>query len=156
LSSTVHAGSSDAKLTIACWGLATFDCLAGQKVLKEKFGVESEIVQIRELDDLSIQSAVTSSEKTGRLLVAANSWGPASFAASVASGAAIHKSKTKISIGVINYPHSPEPTALPQLRQFHLSVSRVVNSALEILGIQEKLAEDNPIDQPQGFNFGPF
>jgi len=157
LSPIVHSAKSAALLTIVTWGLATFDCLAAKKKL-EGMGVDSEVVQLRELSFEGFDAIANSLDGSGHLLVATNSWGPASFADSVVSffirrvtTMAVHPR-----IQTLNYPHAPEPTSLNQLGAFHVSDWRVINAALTLIGKSGQIPAEAPADQPQGYDFGPF
>jgi pyruvate dehydrogenase E1 component beta subunit len=143
-------------LTIATWGLATFDCLAAKARLQLDFGLAAEIVQIRELRQVSINEVIRSSQETKNLLVAANSWGPASFASHVLASSQNTSGSGHIKGKVLTNPFTPEATSLRQLNEFHVSDWRVVNSCLELLGIEKRVKPEDPVDQPKGFNFGPF
>ena len=143
-------------LTIATWGLATFDCLAAKGRLESEFGLNAEIVQIRELSQSSVDEVVRASQKTDRLLVAANSWGPASFASHVLACSLSAADSGKMKGKALTHPFSPEATTLRQLNEFHVSDWRVVNACLELVGHEKRVRSEPPVDQPKGFNFGPF
>ena len=157
LGPVLHSRVPNPELTIVTWGLATFDCLAARKTL-ETNGIQSEIVQLRELDVESFDIIAKSLSKSHRLLVAANSWGPASFTDTVVSHFAKEFSLKEINLKVatVQYPFSPEATSLTQLNGFHVSDWRVANAAFEILGQDQRSKPEPPIDQPQGYDFGPF
>lgn len=150
----LHSSKNPADITIATWGLATFNALSSKRELS-KLGVNAEVIQLRELSMANMNEIRESFEKTGNLLVVSNSWAPASFGDSILaqfSGASNPKART----GRVAYPHEPEPTALSQLDGFHVTDSRIINATLELLGKPERVAEETPVDQPKGYNFGPF
>jgi len=153
----IHSPASKADLTIVTWGLATFDCLAAQKRLEVE-GIHAEVVQLRELGIESLDVVSESASKSNRLLIVSNSWGPASFADTVLSDAAKRPNlgNRELKMSSVSYPHSPEPTSLNQLHGFHVSEWRVVNAALELLGHTQRFIPEAPVDQPQGYDFGPF
>lgn len=144
-------------LTIVTWGLATFDCLAAKNKL-EGLGLNAEVVQLRELSGESFNLIAKSLEVSGHMLVVSNSWGPASFADSVVSYFARQytKSPERARIETVQYPHEPEPTNLNQLQGYHVSDWRVVNAALSLVGRTDRIPAEDPVDQPQGYDFGPF
>ncbi len=149
-----HKASKAPDLTIVTWGLATFDSLAAKQRL-EGHGVHAEVIQLRELTTNVFQEIKEHASVTGKLLVVANSWSPASFGDSILAEFASNPG-AKVTAGKVTYPHEPEATALSQLHGFHVSDWRVVNGALEILGRDERVSPEFPVDQPKGYNFGPF
>lgn len=153
----VHSPASKADLTIVTWGLATFDCLAAQKRLEAE-GVHAEVVQLRELGIEGLDVVRESISKSKRLLVVSNSWGPGSFGDTVLSDAAKRSDlgNRALEVSSVFYPHRPEPTSLNQLNGFHVSEWRVANAALELLGHTHRFSPEEPVDQPQGYDFGPF
>lgn len=152
-----HSPYSRVDLTIVTWGLATFDCLAAQKRLEAE-GVMTEVIQFRELDCEGFDVIGESLTKSKRLLVAINSWGPGSFGDTVMANAAKYSANKHLNVEVsgVSYPHTPEPTSLNQLTGFHVSEWRVANAAFELLGHKHRFSPEAPVDQPQGYDFGPF
>lgn len=152
----VYSSVLPPEITIVTWGLATYDCLAAQRTL-EMYGVGSEVVQLRELSSDSFDSIGQSLAKCRNLLVVSNSWGIASFADSVTAQFANNPPEgLLIKTATVSYPNQPEPTSLNQLTAFHVSDWRIVNLALDLLGSPERAPERPPIDQPHGYDFGPF
>ena len=149
-----HLPEEPANLTIVTWGLATFDALAAKQKL-EPYGIHSEVIQLRELSVKNFEFIQKSAATSGHLLVAANSWSPASFGDSILAEFA-GNSTSNVLAGKVSYPHEPEATALSQLQGFHISDWRVANAALDLLGRKERVQSEFPVDQPKGFNFGPF
>lgn len=150
----LHSSKSPADLTIVTWGLATFDALSAKRELVE-LGVHAEVIQLRELSMLNMTEIKASVEKTGNLLVVSNSWAPASFGDSILaqfSSASTPSART----ARVAYPHEPEPTALDQLDGFHVADWRIINAALELLGKPERVSAEAAVDQPKGYDFGPF
>ena len=157
LAPIIHPSNGKSDLTIVTWGLATFDCLAAKKAI-EKIGAEVTVVQIRELTFSGFGAIAESLEDSRRLLVVANSWGPSSFADSVV-GFFAAGSNTKwghLEVATVTYPHQPEPTSLSQLNGFHVNDWRIANAALQLMGRHESVSPEAPVDQPEGFDFGPF
>jgi pyruvate dehydrogenase E1 component beta subunit len=157
LNSKIHSSLSSPQITIVTWGLASFDCLAAQKILSAE-GVKAEVIQLRELAVENFDVIRDSVANSGRLLVASNSWGPGSFGDTVTALVAKHfgNKDRAVQMSCVSYPHSPEPTSLTQLNGFHVSDWRVANAALELLGHKNRFSPENPVDQPQGYDFGPF
>jgi acetoin:2,6-dichlorophenolindophenol oxidoreductase subunit beta len=157
LSPVFHSPAPRADLTIVTWGLATFDCLAAQKRLGAD-GVHADVIQLRELTIENFEDLIESLSNSGRLLVVSNSWGPGSFGDTVSAYVSKHFSKEDQSVKMssVSYSHSPEPTSLNQLNAFHVSDWRVANGALELLGRKNRFPAEAPVDQPQGYDFGPF
>jgi acetoin:2,6-dichlorophenolindophenol oxidoreductase subunit beta len=152
----IHPSALPPEITIVTWGLATFDCLAAQRAL-ETYGVGSEVVQLRELSSESFDIIGQSLNRCGNLLVVSNSWGAASFADSVTAQFANNPPEgIALKTATLSYPNQPEPTSLHLLAAFHVSEWRIINKALELLGRPERAPERPPIDQPIGYNFGPF
>jgi acetoin:2,6-dichlorophenolindophenol oxidoreductase subunit beta len=152
----VHSSVAAPEITIVTWGLGTFDCLAAQRKLA-LYGVGSEVVQLLELSSDSFEKIGQSLSRSGHLLVVSNSWGVASFADSVVAQFATNPQEgTSLKTATVSYPNQPEPTSLNQLAAFHVSDWRIVNSALELLGSSVRTPEEPPVDQPNGYNFGPF
>lgn len=150
----VHLTTNPPVLTIVTWGLSTFDSLAAKRRL-EDFGVHAEVLQLRELTVRNFEMVTERARASGSVLVVANSWAPASFLDSILAEFA-GPNASEISASKVTYPHEPEATALSQLQGFHISDWRVVNAALELLNRKERVVPEPPIDQPVGYNFGPF
>lgn len=149
-----HTSALPANLTIVTWGLATFDSLAAKSRL-ETYGVHAEVVQLRELSLRNLDAIKKRVSESGKLLVVANSWSPASFGDSILAECATSRA-LDFAAGKVLYPHLPEATALKQLDGFHVSDWRVVSAALDLLDRKERVDTEFPIDQPIGYNFGPF
>ena len=154
LSPVHHGASGEAEVTIVVWGLATFDCLSAKNRLLD-LGIDVVILQLRELDAINFEKIKQLISASRRVLVVSNSWGPASFADSVLADLAT-SGFSDCNMSRVVYPHSPEPTALNQLKGFHVSDWRVANAVLEMLGKDMSLNPELPVDQPAGYNFGPF
>jgi hypothetical protein len=45
---------------------------------------------------------------------------------------------------------------LKLIKEFHVGPMKVANSALMLLGREVLEYDDETVDQPKGFNFGPF
>jgi pyruvate dehydrogenase E1 component beta subunit len=149
-----HRPAVPVNLTIVTWGLATFDSLAAKQRL-EKHGVYAEVIQLRELSVKNFELIERRASVSGHLLVVTNSWSPASFGDSILAEFA-GKSSLNVLAGKVSYPHEPEATALSQLQGFHVSDWRVMNAALDLMDMEERVDAEFPIDQPKGYNFGPF
>lgn len=149
-----HVPSEPANLTIVTWGLATFDSLAAKQRL-ESHGIQAEVIQLRELSTKNFELIQKSAGSTGHLLVVSNSWSPASFGDSILAEFAGNSSSNVVA-GRVSYPHEPEATSLSQLKGFHVSDWRVVNAALDLMDMKERINPEFPVDQPKGYNFGPF
>jgi pyruvate dehydrogenase E1 component beta subunit len=150
----IHKSTSPADLTVVTWGLATFDAVSAKRRLSD-LGVQAEVIQLRELSMANMEEIKASVEKTGNLLVVSNSWAPASFGDSILARFS-NGSNPSARTGRVAYPHEPEPTALDQLDGFHVADWRVINASLELLGRQERVSPEAPVDQPKGYDFGPF
>ena len=151
-----HSQRSKPDITIATWGLATFECLAAQALLR-KHEVVAEVVQIRELSLESIDQLEVSVRSSRNLVVAANSWGPASFPDSILAFFQSNEFKGgPIKASRVHYPHKPESSSLRQLGGFHVSDSRIANSAFELLGLESRIQAKAAADQPSGETTGPF
>lgn len=156
LSPVIYKCQGHAQATLVTWGLATYDSLAAQATLMD-WGINLEVIQIRELSEESFVAVADSVKKTGKLAVAANSWGPASFADSVISYAARTLNLAdSASVSRIAYPFHPEPTSVSQLDGYHVNEQRIVNEIFQMMKLETRLTEPPAIDQPKGFNFGPF
>lgn len=149
-----HAARAKADVTIVTWGLATFDCLAAKTKLHE-FGIDAEVIQLRELDQKNFEQVDALVNGSGHLLVASNSWAPASFGDTILAHFATSGSGG-VKMSRLAYPHSPEPTSISQLDGFHISDWRVANAVFELVGQDVRFAPEPPVDQPKGYNFGPF
>lgn len=149
-----HLPSEPANLTVVTWGLATFDSLAAKQRLRN-YGVHAEVIQLRELSTKNFELIRMRASSTHNLLVVTNAWSPASFGDSILAEFAGNLASNVVA-GRVSYPHEPEATALSQLKGFHISEWRVVNAALDMLGSKERVAAEYPVDQPKGYNFGPF
>jgi pyruvate/2-oxoglutarate/acetoin dehydrogenase E1 component len=72
---TIPLGVADVKrsgddVTIVTWGPALHDCLSAAEVLSEK-GISAEVIDLRSLVPLDMETILTSVRKTGRCVVAA-------------------------------------------------------------------------------------
>ena len=150
----IHATSEKPLLRIVTWGMATYDSLAAQSKLSS-IGVSSEVLQIRELDDVALDQAATLEDSTKGVLVVSGSWGNASFVDSIISRIARVPNR-EVALDRVTHPNHSEPSALSHLDGYHVSDWRIANSALELLERGERFQKSPPTDQPSGYNFGPF
>lgn len=150
----VHGDLLTSNVGIITWGLATYDALAAKARL-EGLGIEAAVVQLRELDQESLQFCESRTEALKNIVVAAGTWGPSSFADSVIASLAMSSSTAK-SFARVVHPFEPESTSLSHLAGYHVSDWRIANCILNLLGTDLRVPEEPPVDQPRGFNFGPF
>jgi len=154
LASIKHSHTVQPRLRIVTWGLETYDSLAAQSEFS-RLDIPVEVLQIRELNDSSLEEAASLPESIEAVIVVAGSWGIASYADSViariAQGNGIH-----LKVGRVSHPDAPEPTALHQLTAYHVSRWRILKAGFQLLGIKENVISEAPQDQPGGNRFGPF
>jgi len=86
----VPLGLADVKregsdLTIAVWGPAVHDALKAAEALEAEFSITVEVVDLRSLVPLDIETIVTSVKKTGRCVVASQCVSIGSFTGEIAS-----------------------------------------------------------------------
>jgi 2-oxoisovalerate dehydrogenase E1 component len=77
-----RAGSD---LTFVCWGPMVHDCLKAAERLKKEKDVEVEVVDLRSLVPLDIDTVIASVQKTGRCVVASTAIHVGSFTGEIAS-----------------------------------------------------------------------
>lgn len=148
--------SSDAQVTIVAWGLAYFDVQSARKLLLE-LGITIEILKLNELDETGfLDKCLESTGRTGRLLIAQNNWGPASFGSYIGAKVSESISLAPKGLKVCGFPFQPQSSSPLQMRNFHVSPERIANTALQMLGKEPIFNELVELDQPNNLDFGPF
>lgn len=145
-----------APTAIFTWGLAYYDAKSAQSLLAQN-NVKVDVFRLRELNESSISYTAEVSESYENILVVCNSWLPASFADSLISNIAQRASSPRLkALRTMGYPFSPEPTSLRQIQDYHISDWRVANEVLALSDEEVRFDSRPSVDQPHGFNFGPF
>jgi pyruvate/2-oxoglutarate/acetoin dehydrogenase E1 component len=74
-----------ADLTLVAWGPLVHDCLKAADTLKAQRGVEAEVIDLRSLVPLDLDTVLRSVQKTGRCVVASQAVHIGSYTAEIAS-----------------------------------------------------------------------
>jgi len=72
-------------LTLVAWGPVVHDCLTAADKLKAERGVSAEVIDLRSLVPLDIETVLRSVQKTGRCVVASQAVHIGSYTAEIAS-----------------------------------------------------------------------
>lgn len=118
-------------------------------------GISVEVVDVRSLRPLDEGLICQSVAKTGRLVVADNSWSRYGFAAEVAAVVAENVPQALLApVRRVTLPDSPAPVSQPLEEAFHPGADDIANACLQVCG---EMRGDLPglADAAVGFH-GPF
>tara|TARA_B100000886_G_scaffold335824_1_gene293525 strand:- start:26771 stop:27826 length:1056 start_codon:yes stop_codon:yes gene_type:complete len=148
-------------ITIVSMSYLTPEALIAISYLK-KYGISVDLIDLRSIKPMDLESIVDSLKKTGKILVLDTG----SLTCSVASDI-VSKLSTeyfdlfKKAPVVLAMPDVPEPTSYALTKNFYIRAADIANKVLKILGIDnfnpyKDIPEPNPHDVPGEWFKGPF
>ena len=149
------------ELTIVSMSYLTAESLIASKYLKEQ-GVKLDLIDLRTIKPLDLDSIVNSLKKTGKLLVLDTGSLTCSVASDIVSKISTkYFSYLKKSPSILAMPDVPEPTSYGLTKSFYIRAADIANEACKILGIKhlnpyKDIPEPNPHDIPGEWFKGPF
>ncbi|MBF0504229.1 MAG: alpha-ketoacid dehydrogenase subunit beta [Candidatus Omnitrophica bacterium] len=117
-------------------------------------GISVELIDLRSLRPLDVQTVYASVKKTGRLVLVEGDWKPCSVSGEIIAALAEKDPKIFKSAPVrVMWPDMPVPTSAPLETAFYPSIKDIADACLKVLGRPVLAAEVKP--EKANFN-GPF
>ena len=143
-------------LTIVSCSWMTVEAMQAARILSEN-GVDTEIVDVRSVTTLDMESISASIHKTGNVIIADNDWSYCGFAAELSAQIVEtcfeYLKAPPLRIG---FAHVPCPTTRPLETLFYTSAEHLVRGAEKLLGLPEiDLSQEVFNEYEQRFK-GPF
>ena len=148
-------------ITIISMSYLTPESLVASSYLKKQ-GINVDLIDLRSIKPLDLQSIVDSLKKTGKILVLDTGALTCSVASDIVSKLSTqYFGLFKEAPAVLAMPDVPEPTSYALTKNFYIRAADIANKVLEILGINyfnpyEDIPEPNPHDVPGEWFKGPF
>jgi len=150
-------------VSIAAFSHMSIEALKAATVLAEH-GIEAEVIDMRHLTPLDVDSVAGSAAKTGLLLVADCAPEMASLGHVLISRLYQRQPNTlKQAPCLVAYPNHPVPTTHFQANHYYPGAERIAEAALELLAqrplmdtLRRQLQSDLAKDQPDRSFVGPF
>ena len=148
-------------LTIASISYMTVEAIIASKYLN-KYGIKIDLIDIRSIKPLDLESIVTSVSKTGKLLVLDTGAYTCSVASDIISKVSINHPKLLIKPPcILAMPDFPEPTSYGLTKGFYIRAADIAKKVFEILSIDgidpyKEIPEPEPHDVPGNWFKGPF
>ncbi|MGZ4999870.1 MAG: alpha-ketoacid dehydrogenase subunit beta [Methylomonas sp.] len=150
-------------ITLAAFSHMSIEALKAATVLA-RHGIDAEVVDMRCLTPLDVDSVATSLAKTGRLLVADCAPEMASMGHNLLSGLfQSHGHCLQQAPRLIAYPDHPVPTSHFVANHYYPGAEQIAAAVLEMLDkpevielVKRDLRSDLPKDQPDRSFVGPF
>jgi pyruvate dehydrogenase E1 component beta subunit len=154
-------------LTVVGMSYLTIEASRAQKIMKENFNIELEILDLRYASPIDYASIEKSVKKTKRLLVLDTGFKTCSVSSEIAAN--INEKLYKIlksPVKRLAMPDIPEPTSYALTKNFYINYERIILESLKILNInydskfklvmKKYKQQDLSHDQPHKEFFGPF
>ena len=153
-------------LTIIASSHMTLEAFKAAQLLKED-GISAEVIDLRSIKPLDIETIVASAKKTGRVIIADADWKTCGLAAEI-SALVIEKSFNTLKAPPkrITYPDSLSPTCWALANHYYPTAKDLAIAALDLMGqptkarkllkqaLEAKMAL--PLDVPDQSFTGPF
>ena len=146
-------------ISLISYSYGIFECLKASKILKEKFNISSEVVDLRTIRPLDKNIILKSAKKTKRILAVDNSWKSFGVSAEIISLITDNlKTKDIKKIARIGNVEVPCPSTRALAKDFYCNYISIVNKVLEMLGSKKKYLKKNNLndDVPDKSFKGPF
>ena len=156
-SGRVARKGSDISLISYSYGI--FECLKASKILKEKFDISAEVIDLRTIRPLDKNIIIKSVKKTKRVLVVDNSWKSFGVSAEIISVITDNlKTKDIKKIARIGNVEVPCPSTRALAKDFYCNYISIVNKVLNMLNNKKKYIKKNNLndDVPDKSFKGPF
>jgi acetoin:2,6-dichlorophenolindophenol oxidoreductase subunit beta len=148
-------------LTIASTSYMTVEALRAAEILAG-CGIEAEIMDVQTLNPLDDRPIIESVRKTGRLIAADTGWTSCGFAGEIIARVA-EKAFTALKNPPcrIALPDTPTPTSHKLTEAYYPTSADIIRQAASMLGHNLpdgvlEIAQDHPLDVPDGRFRGPF
>ena len=146
-------------ITVVAHSYMTVEALKAIKLLEQN-NVKCELIDIRTIRPLDINTIVSSVEKTKKLLVVDNGWihfGVSSeIIAAVSERLSTSMEKNPIRIGIEDVPIPSTRALAKYVYPTPLKIAQEIIKILELDLVLEEYAEDHIYDQPDSSFTGPF
>ena len=148
-------------LTIVSMSYLTAEAILATNYLK-KYSVNVDLIDLRSIKPLDLQTIVDSINKTGKLLVLDTGASTCSVASDIISKISTeYFSLLKEAPAILAMPDVPEPTSYALTKNFYIGAGDIAAKALKILKINninpyQDLQEPVPHDIPGEWFKGPF
>ena len=147
-------------ITIVSHSYMTIEALKSAKILK-KHNVSCEIVDLRSLRPLDVNTIITSVKKTKRLLVVDNGWTKFGVSAEIISSITEKIfSDLKSAPKRIGIEDVPIPSTRALAVHSYPTPSKIINAVSDLIGVEINLTEEekkqDPLDIPDQNFTGPF
>tara|TARA_Y100000589_G_scaffold175642_2_gene166694 strand:- start:2557 stop:3612 length:1056 start_codon:yes stop_codon:yes gene_type:complete len=147
--------------TIVSMSYLTAEALIASKYLK-RFGITIDLIDLRSIKPLDLDSIVESLAKTGKILVLDTGTSTCSVASDIISKLSIqYFSLLKESPIALTMPEVPEPTSFALTKGFYIRAADIANQVLQKMNISNgnpylDIQEPSPHDIPGEWFNGPF
>ena len=147
-------------ITIVSHSYMSIEALKSAKILK-KHNVSCEIVDLRSLRPLDVNTIITSVKKTKRLLVVDNGWTKFGVSAEIISSITEKIfSDLKSAPKRIGIEDVPIPSTRALAVHSYPTPSKIINAVSDLIGVEINLTEEekkqDPLDTPDQNFTGPF
>ena len=149
------------RITIVSMSYMTVEAIIAAKYL-EKHGIGLDLIDLRSIKPLDMNSIVASISKTGKLLVLDTGAYTCSVSSDIISKISLNHSKLLTSPpSILAMPDMPEPTSFALTRGFYIRASDIAKEVLNILDVKgidpyHDIPEPEPHDVPGKWFQGPF
>jgi len=133
--SLVKREGTDISVITTSWMMV--EALKAREILSKR-NVSIEIVDVRSLAPVDMETIVKSAEKTGRCIVADYDWVPCGFGAEVAAEVSRQCfGKLKLPVERIGFAHTPCPTTRPLENLFYPNAVTIIREVERMLKLSE-------------------
>lgn len=144
-------------ITIVSLSYMLVECLEAAKIL-DKEGISVEVIDVRTVNPLDINTIIESTKKTKRVLIVDISNQVCGFSPSLFKEILNKNKELKILPEIISMPFAPEPTSYGLTKYFYNDRYDVVNKILDMLKVKKKInrVKLGHHDVPGEWFKGPF
>ncbi len=146
-------------ISLVSYSYGVFECLKASKILKEKFNISAEVIDLRTIRPLDKNIILKSVKKTKRILAVDNSWKSFGVSAEIISIITDNlKTKDIKKIARIGNIEVPCPSTRALAKDFYCNYITIVNKVLKMLVSKKNYLEKNNLydDVPDKSFKGPF
>ena len=151
-------------ITIISMSYLTNEAIKATKILKKHFGIEAEIIDLRYIKPLDLNTIIRSVRKTKRAIVLDTGVEICSIASEICTNISMklfdHLKSPPIRMAM---PDIPEPTSYALTKNFHINYETIVNRIIKIFNIKKNSSKVLKLyrsklhhDQPHKEFLGPF
>jgi len=146
-------------ISLISYSYGIFECLKASKILKEKFNISAEVIDLRTIRPLDKNIIIKSVKKTKRILAVDNSWKSFGVSAEIISIITDNlKTKDIKKIARIGNVEVPCPSTRALAKDFYCNYISIINKVLKMLDSKKKYIKKNNLndDIPDKSFKGPF